>query len=308
MQRLGDLFGIILNLIFIFATVSYVATSIGDWLSELLRWRAKLLLENAKALLDDPQFRGAAKELYNNLLFNPLGNGQLRSEAHLSDYSSLPINVDPLVFGQAMIEILGLEKVASDELAKTSPDVNKFLENARGALAAKHDALPLSDRLYDLALNMLLRNCNEAKATPGRRPDQQIPDILIGMIKEIGNWFSLGQIIASGRYRKRIRLMTFAVGFGLSGVLDLQPVPIGGSALGGKLPYGVAIFEWLIVAASTLLGASFWFEILKKISPGIVGGAPPPVAAAPDAAAAAAAAAAPAAAAAAAAAAADPKQ
>jgi hypothetical protein len=74
--------------------------------------------------------------------------------------------------------------------------------------------------------------------------------------------------------------VTFASGFGLAAVLDLQPLPIGGSAVAGKFPYGVALFEWVVVAASTLLGAPFWFEILQKIAPGIVGAgrAPEPTA------------------------------
>jgi hypothetical protein len=271
MQRLGDLFSIILNLVFVFATVGYVASSIGDWVSELLRWRAKTLLDSVKGLLDDPQFTGAARALYNNLLFNPLGDGKLRSEADLSNFSTLPTDVAPLVFGQAMIEILGFVDAASAELAQPAANVNvdSFVTRATRALQDKHDTLPLSDRLRDLALNLLLRKANEAKATPPG--SAQITNLLVEMIKETGDWFSFSQVVARARFRTRIRPVTFAVGFGLAAALDLQPVPIGGSTLAGKLPYGAAVFEWLIVAASTLLGASFWFEILKKIAPGIVG-------------------------------------
>jgi hypothetical protein len=123
-----------------------------------------------------------------------------------------------------------------------------------------------------------LRNENAVKATAGLTPTMQITTLLIAMIKETGNWFSFSQVLTSTKYKSRLRGLNFAVGFGLAAVLDLQPVPTGGSALAGKFPYGVAVFEWLIVAASTLLGGSFWFEILKKIGSGIVGGqkgAPP---------------------------------
>src|SRR6516164_4791521 len=212
----------------------------------------------------------------NNLLFNPLGDGHLRSEADLSDFSSLPIEVDPLVFGQAMIEILGFEEAAREELAKPLAEISldTFATSATASLAGKRDTLALSDRFYDLALNTLQRNYNQVKATLGQppaQPAQSIRDVLVGIIKETGNWYSSSQLLTTAKYRRRIRWVAFASGFGLAAVLDLQPVPIGGSAIAGKLPYAVALFEWVVVAASTLFGAPFWFEILKKLAPGIVG-------------------------------------
>ncbi|WP_166300781.1 hypothetical protein [Bradyrhizobium sp. 2S1] len=190
----------------------------------------------------------------------------------MSDLSALPMSVKPAVFGQAMIEVLGFESVARKELADPAPTLDHFKSEAKASLTLTLASLHLSARLFDLANSMLLRHYNEAKATPGS-PAQQITNVLLGMITEMGNWFSLSQVLTTAKYRSRIRILTFAVGFGLAAVLDLQPVPIGGSATGGKFPYGVAIFEWLVVAASTLWGAPFWYEILKKIAPDIVGAA-----------------------------------
>jgi hypothetical protein len=285
MQRLGDLFSIILNVVFVFATVSYVASSIGDGLSEIFKWRAKFLLDSISSLLDDPQFNGLARELYNNMLFNPLGDGKLRSKADVS-YSLLPTDVDPPVFGKAVLEVLELEKLATEELAKDPPKLDDFVSAATEKLAAKLNRSELSERLHDLAVNMLLRNKNLVKTVTATPPEAasaeeklkagiaQITNLTSAMIKETGDWFSLGSVPTSAKFRSWLRGANFAVGLGLAAVLDLQPVPTGGSSLAGKLPYGVAAFQWLVVAASTLLGASFWFEILKKISPAIVGGQP----------------------------------
>jgi hypothetical protein len=310
MQRLGDLFSIILNVVFVFATVSYIASSMGEGLSGILRWRARFLLNSIEALLDDLDFKGPARDLYNNLLFNPLGDGHLRSKADVSDYSMLPTSVDPLVFGQAMLEILGFDEVARNELAKSStldraaaaaaadadaaaaragvpapvppggPSLASFVAGAKAALNNKRDNAGLSERLRGLALNMLERNANKVKNTPQTQQPalsgdaleaKLITDLLIAMLMEMGNWFSFSQVLASAKYMSRMRMANFAVGFVLAAVLDLQPIPTGGSSLAGKLPYGVAAFQWLIVGASTLLGSSFWFEILKKIAPAIVG-------------------------------------
>jgi hypothetical protein len=207
----------------------------------------------------------------------------------------LPTSVDPLVFGQALLEILGFDEVARNELAKsttpapaaaaaaaaaappapapatTGPSLDSFVIGAKAALLEKRRDSGLSPRLYGLALNMLERNTNTVRNSGVTSPAQQITDLLIAMIKETGNWFSFSQVLASAKYMSRMRMANFAIGFVLAAVLDLQPIPTGGSTLAGKLPYGVAAFQWLIVGASTLLGASFWFEILKKIAPAIVG-------------------------------------
>jgi hypothetical protein len=281
MQRLGELLGIILNLIFVFATVSYIASSIADVVSSLLGWRAKLLLSTVKALLDDQPFRGPAKELYNNLFFNPLGN-EVRSEADLSDWSSLPADVDPKIFGRAVMQILNFEKVASVELARPTPPpkaISEFMDTAERGLDPAQLNFRLSPRIHDLAVNMLRRNGNAIiRANANVEDAAKIPDVLEKMIEETANWFALSQLRARAKFTKQIRSVTFGIGFGIAGVLDLQPVAIGGTAIADQIPYAVAVFEWLVVAASTLFGASFWYEILKKIQPAIVGASTPPTA------------------------------
>ena len=276
MQRLGELFGIILNLIFVFATVSYLASSIADVVSSLLGWRAKLLLSSVKALLDDQPFRGAARELYNNVFFNPLGN-EVRSEADLSDWSSLPATMDPKLFGLAMMQILNFEKAANDELARLPDEdedrkpISHFRDTAEQGLNPAQLNFPLSPRLHEMAVNLLRRNCNEIiRANPDREDVAKIAVVLVKMIEETADWFSSSQLRMTAKFNGQIRWVTFGFGFGIAGVLDLQPVAIGGTAIAG-IPYVVAVFEWLVVATSTLFGAPFWYEQLKKIQPGIVG-------------------------------------
>jgi hypothetical protein len=84
-QRVGELLGVILNVAFVFAAVSYAASSLADMVSGIVGWRAKLLLGNVKDLVDDPQFEGLALTLYNNINFNPVSLGNVHSEAELSE-------------------------------------------------------------------------------------------------------------------------------------------------------------------------------------------------------------------------------
>jgi hypothetical protein len=283
MQRLGDLFGIILNLIFVFTTVSYVASTAADVASDLLGWRSKLLLNSLKDLLDDRPFRGLARALYNNAIFNPLGTGKARSEAEL-DSSTLPPRVPPALFGQAMIEILGIEAAARQAIAEPDPDpadsqkklfFPKFTRLADANLNARLAEFNILDGnpLKDLAVNLLKRHCNDPDVVKKEDGPEKIQAVLVNMITELGNWFDFSQIISTEKYRKRTRWVNFVFGFAVAAVLDLQPIPFGGGAVVGQI--GVKVFEWLMVALATLFGASFWFEILKWLSSGTGGGGKP---------------------------------
>jgi hypothetical protein len=67
----------------------------------------------------------------------------------------------------------------------------------------------------------------------------------------------------------------FVIGFGIAAVLDLRPIPVGGlltltdgaSGHGGQVAQAVPLlanlFEWTVVAASTLFGAQVWFNLLR---------------------------------------------
>ncbi|MGH6850935.1 MAG: hypothetical protein ACREDD_10885 [Methylocella sp.] len=58
-----------------FLAVSLAASAITEAVSSALKWREKTLLEGVKALLNDPNFTGIARDLYNHALVNPLADG-----------------------------------------------------------------------------------------------------------------------------------------------------------------------------------------------------------------------------------------
>jgi hypothetical protein len=269
MSDLSNVAAIIINMIFVFATVSYVSTSATDALSSLLRWRAKFLLEHVKHLLDDPNFTGLARDLYANPLTNPLGNNQFEQfgedDAKITpikiDPKYFPADIDSRIFGLAMIEILNIEGIAQETIANAT-DANQifpdFVKNVKESLLSNPK---LSKDLKNLSIGMLMRNS---------RTKTSVEDLMVAMIQEIANWYDFSQVRTAGMYRKRIRNVTFVIAFILAAILNLQPIPFGRQPLSPGLRYGAVFFEWLIVAASTLFGGPFWFEILKKVSVGIV--------------------------------------
>jgi hypothetical protein len=292
MQRAAELLGIILNVAFVFASVSYAATSLADALGGLMGWRAKLLLENLKDLLDDPQFEGLTLALYNNINFNPVSKGDVHSEAELPSWTSLPPAADPAVFALAIVEVLGLEQIATDELNKNPPKFEDFKKDAQKAFAppGKDRAappgtiqtpdpttggrltIPISPRVRALVYDLVVRTTNDsdlpepkstADADVARAARVAIPQALVAMMKEIAGWFTYSQLFSREDYRRRTRWVTVLFAFAIAVALDLQPLPIGGESLAGKVPYGVSVLQWALVGLSALFGASAWYTFVQ---------------------------------------------
>lgn len=286
---MGDLSSVVavaINVIFIFATISFVSASATDALASLLGWRAKLLWDSVKDLLDDPEFTGLAKKMYNNPLINPLANAQIGSSGGDDtrikpvkiDTKSLPGAIDSRVFGQALLNVLGVEQIAqkisaaSDIIgqaedptgAATRKALSGFVKEATEHLKSNED---LSEELKNLAINMLLRNAPTSNS---------IEMLMIKMIQEIANWYDFSQVRVAAIYRQRARGVNFAIALILAAILNLQPIPFGRQPLSPGFRYAAIFLEWLIIASSTLFGGPFWFEILKRVSVGIVQAPTPP--------------------------------
>src|SRR4051812_28993658 len=146
MPEFSSVAAVVINVIFVFTTISYVSASATDALASLLGWRAKLLLDNVKSLLDDPNFTGLARDLYRNPLVNPSGNAQFgqngEDDTKLMPMKispqSLPAAIDSHIFGLALLEVLGIEEIAEKTIADTTDQTQvlpTFINNARSSLS-----------------------------------------------------------------------------------------------------------------------------------------------------------------------------
>ena len=259
---------VIIGLIFAFLTVSLGASSAVEALASALKWRSETLLDGIKALVNDPDFTGLAKSLYNHALVNPQSDGEAKTEA---DLVAKPAYIDPQHFADALIEVTNL--------AQTAPDAIK-------AEVAK---------IGNAQLKKLL----------GGIVDRSAGDVA-KMRSEISRWFDNSMDRVSGVYKRKSQAWSFALALAIATLLNIdaisitkilwqQPMlatkielktgpdapqaiaqldqlglPIGWSATNVKqfgAGWGIvgALLGWLVTAAAALFGAPFWFDTLQTI-------------------------------------------
>lgn len=282
MSNLADLLSLALNVIFVFATAAYVASSATDAILNLLQSREKMLLSGVKELLNDPGFAGLARAIYNNGPVNPRASGGADNEAQLK---FKPANIKPEAFAIALLELLHVVETPRDP----DPNLQELRQiDERSSIENKIDNANIvidhhirqeekgNKQLKQFIANIVIRN-------NGNRVDME---------KAVAAWFEAGMAHIGNSFRKQTAVSNFAVAFVVAAVLDLKPIPVGGfaallnfkaatpagTAIAGYVPHLIGGFEWTVVGLSALLGAPFWFNALKMFQ---TGAGRPPVAPAP---------------------------
>ena len=256
-----------IGLIFCYASVALIASSIYEALSSWLNLRSKTLMSGLTELLNAKS--GDGQELlltiYNDAMAHPAGNG---TAASLKDIKNKPAYIPSKSFALALIHSIQQVPGKLDDL---SDDIN----------AIKDDQL-----------RTLLQNIY--RKTSGN----------INIFQhEVATWFDAGMGRVSGAYKKQSQIWCFvialfiAVGFNIDTVhlfktLWLHPATIAQLSLSGAnpmfaseayaqlqtLPVGwggnfevsmlfepAAIIGWLVTASASLFGAPFWFDLLKML-------------------------------------------
>jgi len=260
-----------IGLIFSFLLISLITSTATEALASAAGWRANTLLQGIKDLLNDQNFTGLAKDLYNHGLVNPQSDGQATDEASLK---AKPSYIDAQHFAAALTEVL-----------KISPGVAK-------------------ERLQDQINTIANPQLKGVLSGIVMRANGNIDQIR----SDIAAWFNQGMDRVAGVYKRYAQLWNFLIALILAVAFNLDAVKIAHAlweqptlvkefaapAVGTqaseilaqlqdwRVPFGwddkaidyfsnpltgiSAIVGWLIMAGSTLFGASFWFDALQRIS------------------------------------------
>jgi len=251
-----------IGLVFCFASVALIVSSINEAIASALKLRSKSLLSGVKSLLNDEKFTGLALKLYNHALINPIDAGKAATE---KDLKHKPSYIESKQFAVALIEVL---QSAGGGFAQLANDI---------------------DKVQDPQLRQLLQGMY---ARAGGKIENLRADL--------AGWFDSGMERVSGAYKRRTQLIclilglliaaffnidsfhlfrslwehpTLAAQIGMPGTTDV------GTALEGlkALPIGwktVPAFDaglllllagWLVTASSALFGAPFWFDLLQRM-------------------------------------------
>jgi hypothetical protein len=193
------------GIIFGFLAISLFTSAFVEAINSVLNVRVKNLRTGIMALVNDPNFTGLAKKLYEHALINPLGPGA-------SDPAkNAPAYVEKLQFAEALLDVTGLT-AATPAAAAQAPG-----PEAVAALTARMAAL----------------NDQVAKIS-----DPQIKQLLQGMIARCGgdmgrlktdlaNWFDNAMDRLSGDFKRRTQVMTFVIALVTALVINLDTIRVG---------------------------------------------------------------------------------
>lgn len=256
-----------IGLVFTFLAISLAVSAIVEAIASAMKWRSRMLLEGIKDLLNDPNFTGLARAIYNHALINPQDAGTAEDEKGLKH---TPTYIDPKLFADALV---GIANITQD-----SPDKIK---------------ITIDSNVKNQQLNSLLKGIVDHTAGDlGRMRD------------EIAAWFDNSVDRIGGVYKRKTQLWSFAIALTIVVALNVSAVTIGealwlrpmlaktiGPAQNMSPAGALALLEnlgfpigwsdaalknleswngleilagWLITAAATLFGAPFWFDTLEQ--------------------------------------------
>lgn len=254
-----------LGLVFCYASVSLIVSSINEAIASAFRLRAATLLKGVKLLLNDPNFEGLARDVYNHALVNPPQNGQAKTE---EDLSHTPSYIPGEHFANALLDAL------------------QRIPSASAKLDEKITAIK-DPQLRQLLLGIYARTGGDLQK----------------LQSEFAAWFDNGMDRLSGSYKRRAQLICVLIALVIAAVFnidsfhlfktlwenaalaaalpasppenlmqaiaDLKTLPIGWPTSPFELTFTgflLTFAGWLVTASSALFGAPFWFDLLQNIT------------------------------------------
>ena len=262
---------VVVGLVFMFLAISLAVSAIVEAVASIVKWRSTTLLKGVKDLLNDPQFTGLARDIYNHALIDPRDGGRAQSEAELRH---APGYIDPNHFADALIDMT--------RLAEQTPD------RIKAAIRAS---------IADAQIRNLLSGVVDRTAGDIER-----------IRRELAGWFDSAMGRVSGAYKRKTQAWSFGLALILVGGLNVSAIDVGRAlwlqpmatrtispkaeetlaqaltdlqSLGSAgIPIGWTkansqafcstrgiwtFLGWLITAFAALFGAAFWFDALQQI-------------------------------------------
>ena len=294
-----------IGLVFCYASVALITSSIYESIASLLSLRANSLLTGVKRLLNASNSVGEQLllRIYNHALVHPTGNGTVTS---LADLKNRPSYIDSKNFSIALIDAI---QSAPGNFAKIGEDINAIKD----------------EQIRTLLRGMYDRSSGELERFQ----------------KELATWFDSGMDRVAGSFKRQSQAWCFCIAFTLAVMLNIdslhlfstlwkQPTLAARATLTTHLPgsppvtdqivlanslpvsdhnqqavmdtlkqletlpigwqnqqfckaesgctnllqfyqydltsFLLVIFGWLITASAALFGAPFWFDLLQHLT------------------------------------------
>jgi hypothetical protein len=180
------------GLIFTFLAVALAASAGTEAIASILRWRSHTLLEGIKDLLNDKEFTGLARDLYNSALISPRLSGDPQKDGWLKSFRNRPSYIDP---GQFAVAFTNMTIVPGPDM---SPQAIK-------------ERLPVADpQIKGLLEGIIDRTAGDVGA----------------MRAEIAHWFDAAMDRVGGAYKRWSQFVSFVVAFAIAGLLNISAIHV----------------------------------------------------------------------------------
>lgn len=285
-----------IGLTFMFLLISLLVTTIQEWLAGMLKWRAANLFDALTNLLNTPASNDLVVDLYRHPIIQSLYRRPTSAPTATSEFRAhakglLPSYIPSRSFAIALLDVLrsrtqaseavGLDTLLGDAhkvVAKLPPsDLKRTLTllvtdldsastslNERAALA--------SERLEGWFNNAMSRSAGWYKR------QAQFVSFVIGLGAAVtlnadaihvarALWEDSALRASATAAAQSFYAREHADSTVQNNLLDLREsqLPIGWSTTpDGLNEWGLALLGWLLTAAGTSLGASFWFDLLGR--------------------------------------------
>ena len=260
---------VVIGLVFTFMGVSLAASAVTEAIGSAFKLRQTTLRQGIQALVNDKDFTGLARDLYNHTVLNPLASGKADTVRQLSQQ---PAYIETRQFSIAFLDILDAGTGGQPLAATIAAIPDAQLRGALTALLAQADG-------------------DAAKFEAA-----------------VGAWFDAAMDRLSGWYKRDTQAIAFAAALAICVILNADafhlaeaiwhrpalvselgvrptvlPSPTDAIGLLDKAtligwvdwdvdgrrssPFGLTwmVLGWLTVAAASLFGAPFWFDTLQRI-------------------------------------------
>jgi len=275
------------GVLFGFLAVSLFTSAAVEVINSFFKLRSRSLVSGIKALMNDPNFTGLARSLYQHAAINPRGPGVS------APLRNSPAYIDATQFAGALLDVSGLAAGGAPTPGPAGVDELK-------------KRMTTTDPQISQLLGGMVDRCNGD---------------LAGVRKEVAAWFDTGMDRVSGAFKRWTQLATFVIALVMAVIINIDSVRVAtvlweqpmladqiklspaqaasrdqaiadlASTLQARLPVGwapghfmeqidehgawrtlldrdrlpLSILGWLITAVSALFGAPFWFDTLQTV-------------------------------------------
>ncbi len=259
--------------------VSLIASALTEGIASVMSWRSTSLLTGVKSLLNDPNFTGAALLVYNHGAANPLSSGKTGGGA---EPDAKPSYIDPMQFANALLDGSKIVGASVEDMKKAITDSG------------------LSDQTKAMLTGIATRAEGDIKTVKAGVADwfDRSMDRVSGAYKRRTQWVSvlLALTVAVSLNIDAVSIARAVwnqpmIGRAIVKVTDLEEKNVISAMAQAGLPVGWSnphdldwtkttsgfiskLLGWLLIGASAIFGAPFWFDAVSRLI-NIRGSGPP---------------------------------